>query len=122
MPTVPHEAAIFRMAVDPSLRRRGLGRALMDAAHAHAAAHGATIISLETGNEASKKFYASLGYTSESLDRALAVLYGPSRRPVGLLAPVKLWWQRRRTAPGGTTFVYTLPVPAHVDSGSRTQH
>ncbi len=104
--TVAHEAAIFRLAVDPTVRRRGLGRALMLAAHAHAASHGATHVSLYTGNEASKAFYRSLGYTNESLDRALLVLYGPTRRPKGLLAPVKVWWQRRRVAPGGTTFVF----------------
>jgi ribosomal protein S18 acetylase RimI-like enzyme len=50
-------------------RRRGIGRALMSAAEAHARASGADSLFLLTGhtNAGAKSFYGSLGYTDYAL-------------------------------------------------------
>jgi ribosomal protein S18 acetylase RimI-like enzyme len=50
-------------------RRRGIGRALMSAAEAHARANGAETLFLLTGhtNAAAQAFYRALGYTDYAL-------------------------------------------------------
>jgi ribosomal protein S18 acetylase RimI-like enzyme len=50
--------------VAPTMRRGGVGRRLMEAAHAFARAHGAAAIELDTAhtNTAAQALYESLGY------------------------------------------------------------
>ena len=54
--------------VDPGARRGGVGRALLEAAHAFAASRGAVRVSLETAvdNHAAQRLYESLGYVRET--------------------------------------------------------
>ncbi|MET0339869.1 MAG: GNAT family N-acetyltransferase [Polyangiales bacterium] len=54
--------------VDPAQRRRGTARALLDAAHAHAAETGAAWVSLSTEqtNETAKALYVATGYVQSS--------------------------------------------------------
>jgi GNAT superfamily N-acetyltransferase len=47
-PNQPHVAAVQKLLVDPALRRRGIGRALMRRAEQAARAHGRTILGLDT--------------------------------------------------------------------------
>src|ERR1700743_3291542 len=58
------EAEILTLAVAPLVRGKGLGRALLRAAAAHAATLGATSIFLEVGadNPAALALYAGLGF------------------------------------------------------------
>ncbi|HUN52956.1 MAG TPA: GNAT family N-acetyltransferase [Candidatus Sulfotelmatobacter sp.] len=58
------EAEILTLAVIPSARRAGLGRALLQAAEACAAANGARTMFLEVapGNTAARTLYKSAGY------------------------------------------------------------
>lgn len=57
------EAEILTLAVDPAMRRRGLGRALVVAAALRASAGGARTLFLEveTGNDAARALYSGLG-------------------------------------------------------------
>jgi ribosomal-protein-alanine N-acetyltransferase len=58
------EAEIITLAVLPGTRRRGIGRALVSAAAAHAAASGATRLFLEVGedNAPARALYAGAGF------------------------------------------------------------
>lgn len=58
------EAEILTVAVDPSARRKGLGRALLIEACAQAHAQGAARMFLEVGaaNDAARALYATLGF------------------------------------------------------------
>jgi ribosomal-protein-alanine N-acetyltransferase len=62
---VRDEAEILTMAVGPDHRRRGVGRALLDAALEVASARGAAAIFLEVreDNEAARALYAQAGFT-----------------------------------------------------------
>lgn len=53
--------------VDPAARRGGVGRALLEAAHAFARDRGAVRVSLETAvdNDAAQRLYESLGYVRD---------------------------------------------------------
>ena len=59
------EAEILTLAVHPARRRRGVGRSLLCAARASAAASGARSMFLEVaeGNEPAARLYGSAGFT-----------------------------------------------------------
>ncbi|HKM64726.1 MAG TPA: GNAT family N-acetyltransferase, partial [Acidisphaera sp.] len=62
-PNQPHRADIAKMMVRPCARRRGLARALMQAAEATAQARGRTLLTLDTReNDAAEPLYRSLGF------------------------------------------------------------
>jgi len=63
---VADELHVLNVATEPSLRRRGIGRALMDFALAYAAAHRVRIVLLEVrrSNRAAIKLYRDLGFTA----------------------------------------------------------
>jgi len=63
--TVVDEAEILTLAVMPACRRSGIGRALLAAASAHAAAQGARMLFLEvsTQNKPARSLYCSAGFT-----------------------------------------------------------
>jgi GNAT superfamily N-acetyltransferase len=83
------EASVWRLSVDASVRKHGVGRALMVAAEAFAVEHSAKYMSLITGNEHSRKFYQRLGYTDEAEGRARRVLFGPSLQPSTLVGSLR---------------------------------
>ena len=64
-PNQTHRAEVLKMLVHPSARRRGLARALMVALESLAAAHGRTLLTLDTwtGSHA-ERLYHSLGYVT----------------------------------------------------------
>jgi ribosomal protein S18 acetylase RimI-like enzyme len=92
------EASIWRLTTAPSARRLGVGRALMEAAEAFARRAGCSSMSLITGNDESKAFYARVGYTLEQEPRARAVLFGEGGEPRGVLGLVKSQALRVRLA------------------------
>jgi ribosomal protein S18 acetylase RimI-like enzyme len=57
-------AHVVDLVVDEAHRRRGIGRALMDAAVSWARQHGATdvVLTVWAGNNEAEAFYRSLGY------------------------------------------------------------
>jgi diamine N-acetyltransferase len=59
---------VDNMAVDPSKRRRGIGRVLMDAATVWATQHGASRLELNVYefNEAASRLYGSTGFVTVS--------------------------------------------------------
>jgi len=64
-PNQRHRAEVLKMLVHPAARRRGIARALMVALESIAAAHGRTLLTLDTwtGSHA-ERLYESLGYTT----------------------------------------------------------
>jgi ribosomal protein S18 acetylase RimI-like enzyme len=62
-----HRGWLYAVAVDPELRKRGVGRALVDHACAELAARGCGKVNLQVrdGNETAASFYASLGFDRE---------------------------------------------------------
>jgi len=64
-----HRGAVYYVAVDPALRGRGLGRAIMAAAEAWLAERGVWKLNLmvRRGNEGALGFYAGLGYGEEAV-------------------------------------------------------
>jgi ribosomal protein S18 acetylase RimI-like enzyme len=87
-PDEPSIAGLFGMWVDPSVRRSGVAKALLEAAEASARAFGATEIELEVtaGNEAAQTFYRSAGFIEtgrrEPLRAGSQLTTAYMRRPV----------------------------------------
>lgn len=73
------EASVWRVGVDRNVRRVGIGKALMGAVEAWAVDAGCERVSLVTGNSASKRFYTAIGYESETIARASAILFRDTR-------------------------------------------
>ncbi len=69
--TAADEAEILTLAVAPAARRRGLGRALVDATADAARAHGATRLFLEVSarNAPAQALYAAAGFKRAGLRR-----------------------------------------------------
>ena len=62
-PNQRHRAEVTKLLVHPRWRRRGIGRALMDALDARAAALGKTLVTLDTRTgDAAQPLYAAAGY------------------------------------------------------------
>ncbi len=86
--TVAGEAELLRMAVDPSHRGHGLGRALLSACEAELSRMGITIFLLEVrvSNTAARALYEASGWKQDGLRKAYykngedAALY---RKPLG---------------------------------------
>lgn len=66
---VADEVQIFNLAVDPALRRRGVGRQLLLAALRHACGRNARIALLEVrrSNHAAQQLYQSIGFRPSGL-------------------------------------------------------
>jgi len=94
----PGEASIWRLTTAPAARKLGVGRALMEAAEAFARRSGCTSMSLITGNDESKVFYARVGYALEQEPRAREVLFGEGGQPRGVLGFLKAQALRVRLA------------------------
>ncbi|TMV04783.1 GNAT family N-acetyltransferase [Ruegeria sediminis] len=63
MPNQPHRADVAKLLVHPDARRRGLGRALMQALEARARDLRRTLLVLDTRSfDPSRQLYESLGY------------------------------------------------------------
>jgi len=68
---VGDEAEILNLAVDPTCRRLGIARALLDRVKSDARARGATAVHLEVerDNTAARRLYESLGFSESGLRR-----------------------------------------------------
>jgi GNAT superfamily N-acetyltransferase len=87
----PHRAEIGKVLVHRSFRRRGLGRALMEAAEARARADGRWLLILDTeAGSAADTFYRSLGW------RVLGTMPNHAYRSDGQLAPTTYFWKDLR--------------------------
>ena len=63
MPNQPQRADVAKLLVHPEARRRGLGRALMQALEERARALGRTLLVLDTrSSDPSRLLYQSLGF------------------------------------------------------------
>jgi GNAT superfamily N-acetyltransferase len=87
----PHRAEIGKVLVHRSMRRRGLGRALMEAAEARARVDGRWLLILDTeAGSAADTFYRGLGWT------VLGTMPDHAYRSDGQLAPTTYFWKDLR--------------------------
>ncbi|HEV2005351.1 MAG TPA: GNAT family N-acetyltransferase [Candidatus Limnocylindrales bacterium] len=87
----PHRAEIGKVLVHRKMRRRGLGRALMEAAEARAKADGRWLLILDTeAGSAADTFYRSLGW------QVLGTMPNHAYRSDGQLAPTTYFWKDLR--------------------------
>jgi len=92
-PNAPHRADVGKMLVHSSARRRGLGRRLLSAVEAAAAAAGRTLLLLDTeSGSAGDRLYRSCGWVEVGRvpDHAF--------RPDGGLAETTMFYKRVGTA------------------------
>jgi GNAT superfamily N-acetyltransferase len=59
----PHRADVAKMLVTPNARRRGVGAMLLAAAEREAAAHGKTLLVLDTADATAARLYVRGGWT-----------------------------------------------------------
>jgi GNAT superfamily N-acetyltransferase len=91
----PHRAEIGKVLVHRTMRRRGLGRALMEAAEARARADGRWLLILDTeAGSAADTFYRSLGW------QVLGTMPNHAYRSDGQLAPTTYFWKDLRGSDG----------------------
>jgi GNAT superfamily N-acetyltransferase len=88
----PHRAEIAKVLVHRSMRRRGLGRALMEAAESRARAEGRWLLILDTqANTPAEAFYRSLGW------QELGTMPNHAYAANGELAPTTFFWKDLRS-------------------------
>jgi hypothetical protein len=67
-PNQPHRAEVTKLLVHPDYRRRGIGRALMQALELRARDLGRSLITLDTRTgDVAEPFYVSLGYVAAGI-------------------------------------------------------
>ena len=87
----PHRAEIGKVLVHRSARRRGLGRALMEAAEALARTEGRWLLVLDTeAGTPADAFYRALGW------QELGTMPNHAYRSDGVLAPTTYFWKDLR--------------------------
>jgi GNAT superfamily N-acetyltransferase len=90
-PNSPHRAEIGKVLVRSDARRRGLGRALMEAAEASARADGRWLLILDTvTGSAADEMYRALGW------HVLGTMPNHAYRPDGVLAATTYFWKDLR--------------------------
>ncbi|KAG2425739.1 hypothetical protein HYH02_014955 [Chlamydomonas schloesseri] len=72
----PCDILVFRMVVDPTVRRRGVGRRLMVHVMGRAAAVGGARVLLATGNPEAVRFYEACGFSKDGLKQPHGNLLG----------------------------------------------
>lgn len=81
-PNGSHRGEVNKLLVLGRARRRGVGTALMEALHAAAAAHGRSLLVLDTvAGDHAQQLYSRLGYT------AAGIIPGYARRSAGGFDP-----------------------------------
>ena len=87
----PHRAEIGKVIVHRSIRRQGLGRALMDAAEAHARADGRWLLILDTeAGSAADELYRAMGW------QVLGTMPNHAYRTDGALSDTTYFWKDLR--------------------------
>jgi GNAT superfamily N-acetyltransferase len=90
-PNAPHRAEIGKVLVHREARRRGLGRALMEAAETLARAEGRWLLILDTqSGTAAEAMYQALGW------QPFGVVPNHSLKTDGVLAPTTFFWKDLR--------------------------
>ena len=87
----PHRAEIAKVLVQRSIRRRGLGRALMEAVEDRARAEGRWLLVLDTeAGSAADALYRAMGW------HVLGTMPNHAFRADGVLAPTTFFWKDLR--------------------------
>ncbi len=94
-PNQPHRAEIAKLMTRPSQRGRGLARALMRQAEQLAAAHGKSLLVLDTAADGGAgALYQQLGYT------LAGAIPGYALKPHGALSATLIYWKQIGSAAG----------------------
>ena len=94
-PNAPHRAEVGKVIVRRSARRRGLGRALMEAAESRARADGRWLLVLDTeAGTAAEALYRSMGW------HVLGTMPNHAYKSNGALAPTTYFWKDLREHDG----------------------
>ena len=87
----PHRAEVGKVLVHRSVRRRGLGQALMEAVEAHARAEGRWLLILDTeASSAADAFYRALGW------QVLGTMPNHAYRSDGRISDTTYFWKDLR--------------------------
>ncbi len=117
----PHRWVMANVAVIPEEQRRGIGRSLVNASIEHAQAQGAheIVLQVDQANQAARKLYESLGFTSSPSRTTWVGRVGPKDHLESLSAGVRprqaeewkqQWELARQLHPEG--FVWPYPPSA----------
>jgi len=88
-PNSPHRAEVQQLLVRRSARRRGIARALMEAAEAQARAEGKTLLVLDTvTGDAAERLYGRMGWTR------VGVIPDYALYPDGRPCDTTVFWKR----------------------------
>jgi GNAT superfamily N-acetyltransferase len=88
-PNQPHRADVAKLMVDRRARRRGVGRALVDAIETHARAAGFTLLTLDTvRGDAAEQLYAAAGW------QRVGVIPGYALSPDGVLCDTVVFYKK----------------------------
>jgi ribosomal protein S18 acetylase RimI-like enzyme len=88
-PNQPHRAEVHKLIVHTSARRRGIGRALMQAAEAEARERGRTLLTLDTAaGGPAEPLYRELGYVEAGRIPGFAL------EPSGALVATVVFYKR----------------------------
>ena len=91
----PHRAEVAKLLVDPTIRRRGLARALMTRLEQEAAARGRTLLNLDTqAGGGAERLYRSLGWVE------LGTMPGHALLMDGTLGDTTFFWKFLGAASG----------------------
>jgi GNAT superfamily N-acetyltransferase len=88
-PNQPHRADVAKLMVHRRARRRGIGRALVDAVEVHARAAGFTLLTLDTvRGEGAEALYAAAGW------QRVGVIPGYALSPDGVLCDTVVFYKQ----------------------------
>jgi GNAT superfamily N-acetyltransferase len=91
-PNGRHRAEVAKVLVHRSVRRQGIGRALMEAVERHALADGRWLLILDTQTgSAAEALYRSMGW------QELGIMPNHAYQPDGVLAPTTYLWKDLRS-------------------------
>jgi len=88
-PNQPHRADVAKLMVHRRARRRGVGRALVDAIEAHARSAGFTLLTLDTvRGDSAEQLYAAAGW------QRVGVIPGYALSPEGRLCDTVVFYKQ----------------------------
>jgi ribosomal protein S18 acetylase RimI-like enzyme len=96
LPNQPHRATVSKLLVHSSARRRGIGRALMEALERAAAHAGRWLLTLDTATADAERLYERLGWTRAG------VIPDYAMNPDGTLAATAYYWKALASRPAGS--------------------
>ncbi len=96
LPNQPHRATVSKLLVHSGARRRGIGRALMEALERAAGDAGRWLLTLDTATADAERLYERSGWTRAG------VIPDYAMNPDGTLTPTAYYWKALASRPAGS--------------------